>query len=51
LKKVFGALQQSGMLLLDSNGIVTYSQVSTIPTTSDNCSEIDAALAALPAIH
>ncbi len=50
LKKVFGALQQSGTVLLDSNGIVTYTQVSTIPTTSYNRTEIGAALAALPAI-
>jgi peroxiredoxin len=47
LRKVFGTLQQSGSVLFDSNGTVTYVQVSTIPTTSYNKAEIDAALAAL----
>jgi peroxiredoxin len=51
LRKVFGALQQSGTVLFDSNGIVAYTQVSTVPTTSYNRTEIGAALAALPAIH
>jgi peroxiredoxin len=51
LKKAFGALQQSGTVLMDSDGIVTYTQVSTIPTTSYNRTEIGAALAALTAIH
>jgi peroxiredoxin len=51
LKKVFGALQQSGTVLLDSNGNVVYTQVSTIPTTSYNRAEISAALAALPVIR
>jgi peroxiredoxin len=50
LRKVFGTLQQSGSVLFDSNGVVTYTQVSTIPTTSYNKAEIGAALAALPAI-
>jgi peroxiredoxin len=47
LRKVFGTLQQSGSVLFDSNGTVTYVQVSTIPTTSYNKAEIGAALAAL----
>ena len=51
LRKVFGTLQQSGTVLFDSNGSVTYTQVSTVPTTSYNRAEIGAALAALPAIH
>jgi peroxiredoxin len=51
LRKVFGTLQQSGSVLFDSNGVVTYTQVSTIPTTSYNKSEIAAALAALPPIR
>jgi peroxiredoxin len=51
LRKVFGTLQQSGSVLFDSNGVVTYTQVSTIPTTSYNKAEIGAALAALPAIR
>jgi peroxiredoxin len=50
LRKVFGTLQQSGSVLFDGNGVVTYTQVSTVPTTSYNKAEIGAALAALPAI-
>jgi peroxiredoxin len=50
LRKVFGTLQQSGTVLFDSNGTVTYTQVSTVPTTSYNRGEIGAALAALPAV-
>ena len=50
LRKVFGTLQQSGSVLFDSYGKVTYTQVSTVPTTSYNKAEIGAALAALPAI-
>jgi peroxiredoxin len=50
LRKVFGTLQQSGSVLFDSTGKVTYTQVSTVPTTSYNKAEIGAALAALPAI-
>src|ERR1700761_4940096 len=46
LRKVFGTLQQSGTVLFDSTGTVTYTQVSTVPTTSYNRAEIDAALAA-----
>ena len=51
LKKVFGTLQQSGTVIFDSDGVVTYTQVSTIPTTSYNRAEIGAALAALPAVR
>ena len=51
LRKVFGTLQQSGTILFDSNGAVTYTQVSTVPTTSYNRAEIAVALAALPAVH
>lgn len=50
LRKVFGTLQQSGSVLFDSNGVVRYTEVSTLPTTSYNRAEIGAALAALPAI-
>ena len=50
LRKVFGTLQQFGSVLFDSTGKVTYTQVSTVPTTSYNKAEIGAALAALPAI-
>jgi peroxiredoxin len=51
LRKVFGTLQQSGSVLFDSNGVVTYTEVSTIPTTSYNKAQIGAALAALPPIR
>jgi peroxiredoxin len=50
LRKVFGTLQQSGSVLFDSNGVVTYTHVSTVPTTSYNRAEIGAALAALPPV-
>jgi peroxiredoxin len=50
LKKVFGAVQQSGSVLFDSKGIVRYTEVSTMPTTSYNRAEIGAALAGLAPI-
>ena len=50
LKKVFGALQQSGSVLFDSNGVVRYTQVSTIPTTSYHRAEMPTALAGLAPI-
>jgi hypothetical protein len=50
LKKVFGAVQQSGSVLFDSKGIVRYTEVSTMPTTSYNRAEIGTALAALTPI-
>lgn len=50
LKKVFGTLQQSGTVLFDSTGAVTYTQVSTVPTTSYNKAEIATALAELAPI-
>jgi peroxiredoxin len=50
LRKVFGTVQQSGTVLFDSNGVVRYTQVSTVPTTSYNRGEMDAALAGLAPI-
>jgi peroxiredoxin len=50
LKKVFGTLQQSGTVLLDSTGTVRYTQVSTVPTTSYNRAEMATALAGLAPI-
>ncbi|GGF33029.1 peroxiredoxin family protein [Subtercola lobariae] len=47
LKKVFGAMQQSGTVLVDTDGIVRYTHASTIPTTSFNSGEMTAALAEL----
>ena len=50
LRKVFGTLQQSGTVLFDSQGVVRYTQVSTVPTTSYNRTEMAAALADLAPI-
>ena len=48
LKKVFGLLQQSGNILLDSGGAVRYAHASTNPGASYNEQEVTAAVAALP---
>jgi peroxiredoxin len=50
LRKVFGALQQSGSVLFDGAGVVRYTHVSTNPGSSYNAAEVAAAIAALPAI-
>ena len=50
LKKVFGTLQQSGTVLFDSDGVVRYTHVSTVPTTSYNRGEIATALSELAPI-
>src|ERR1700744_2890682 len=50
LRKVFGTLQQSGTILFDGTGAVRYTQVSTVPTTSYNRSEMASALAELAPI-
>jgi peroxiredoxin len=47
LRKVFGTLQQSGSVIVDTSGVVRYTEVSTLPTTSYNRAEVSAALAAL----
>jgi peroxiredoxin len=47
LRKVFGALQQSGSILLDKDGAVRYTHVSTNPGASYNRAEVAAAIAAL----
>lgn len=49
LKKVFGAIQQSGGVLLDKHGDVRYSHVATNPGASYQRNELTAAIAALPA--
>ncbi|WP_375399405.1 redoxin domain-containing protein [uncultured Amnibacterium sp.] len=49
LKKVFGAIQQSGGVLLDKHGRVQYAHVSTNPGASYQRDELKAAVAALPA--
>ncbi|KJC64291.1 Peroxiredoxin [Agreia bicolorata] len=47
LRKVFGAIQQSGGILLDKSGVVRYAHVSTNPGASYNRGELTAAIAAL----
>ena len=49
MRKVFGLVQQSGNILLDTNGVVRYAHVSTNPGASYNEEEALAAIAALPA--
>ncbi len=48
LRKVFGAIQQSGSILLDKQGVVRYAHVSTNPGASYNRTEVAAAIAGLP---
>jgi peroxiredoxin len=50
LRKVFGAIQQSGSILLDKDGVVRYAHVSTNPGASYNRAEVAAAITTLPAI-
>jgi peroxiredoxin len=47
MRKVFGAIQQSGGILLDKDGVVRYAHVSTNPGSSYNRTEVAAAIAAL----
>ena len=47
LRKVFGANQQSGSILLDKDGVVRYAHVSTNPGASYNRNEVATAIAAL----
>lgn len=49
LKKAFGAIQQSGGILLDREGVVRYAHVSTNPGSSYHRGDLAAAIAALPA--
>ncbi len=49
MKKVFGAIQQSGGVLFDRDGVVRYAHASTNPGASYNKAEVAAAIAALPA--
>jgi peroxiredoxin len=48
LRKVFGAIQQSGSILLDKDGVVRYTHVSTNPGASYNRNDVAAAIASLP---
>jgi peroxiredoxin len=47
LRKVFGAIQQSGGILLDSQGVVRYTHVSTNPGASYSPREVADQIAAL----
>ncbi len=48
MKKVFGAIQQSGGVLCDRDGVVRYAHASTNPWTSYDRGEVAAAIDALP---
>ena len=48
LRKVFGQLQQSGGVLLDTQGVVRYSHVATNPGASYNRAQLAEAISALP---
>jgi peroxiredoxin len=48
LLKMFGAIQQSGGILIDKQGLVRYAHVSTNPGASYNRADLAAAIAALP---
>jgi peroxiredoxin len=49
LRKVFGAMQQSGGVLIDKHGTVRYSHVATNPGASYKKAELLDAIEALPA--
>lgn len=48
-RKVFGSMQQSGSILIDSEGIVRHAHGATMPTNSYDKKGITAAIAALRA--
>jgi peroxiredoxin len=48
MRKVFGAIQQSGGVLFDRDGVVRYAHAATNPTASYNRGEVAAAIAGLP---
>ncbi|MEJ1231276.1 MAG: redoxin domain-containing protein [Galbitalea sp.] len=50
MRKVFGAIQQSGGVLFDGDGVVRYTRVATNPGASYSAAELSEAIAALPAI-
>jgi peroxiredoxin len=47
-KKVFGSMQQSGSVLIDSHGIIRHAHGATMPTSSYDKKGITAAIASLP---
>ncbi len=50
MKKVFGAIQQSGGVLFDRDGVVRYVHASTNPGASYRRADVAAAIDALPAV-
>ncbi|SDM52028.1 peroxiredoxin family protein [Allokutzneria albata] len=48
MKKVFGALQQSGSLLIDRNGVIRHAHSATVPTNSYDKKGIAKAITELP---
>jgi len=48
-RKVFGAMQQSGSVLIDAHGVVRHAHGATLPTNSYDKNGIAAAVAALGA--
>lgn len=48
LRKVFGAMQQSGSLLVDRDGVVRHAHSATVPTGSYDRKGITAAIVGLP---
>lgn len=50
LRKVFGAVQESGVALVDSAGVIRYSHAGTNPSSSYSRAEVSAAVRELPPI-
>jgi peroxiredoxin len=48
-KKVFGSMQQSGSILIDTHGIIRHAHGATLPTSSYDKKGVTAAIAALRA--
>ena len=48
MRKVFGALQQSGSLLVDRTGVIRHAHAATMPTAGYDRKGIAAAIAVLP---
>ena len=50
-RKVFGSMQQSGTILVDSHGIIRYAHAATVPTASYNKQGVADAVAAYARGH
>jgi hypothetical protein len=48
-KKIFGSMQQSGSILIDTHGIIRHAHGATLPTSSYDKKGVTAAIAALRA--